>query len=107
MTHEESGLNIFPIDEDNHFIDVLKVFSLSSFADNLVNLDPKIAIEGPEKAAKVVQDFEDFYKGKLKLKELTHLEGFQITFTIKNVFEKFNIKIYSFEIRIIQEINLE
>lgn len=59
-------MNSFPVDEDNHFIDVLKVFNLSTYAELLVDLNTKPAIGGPEKATKITQDFEDFYKSRLQ-----------------------------------------
>ena len=104
---EETGMDAFPVDEDNHFIDILRVFNLAVHGEKLVNLNPKEVVEGPEKAVSVTNDFNNLYKGMTRLQELTNLEGLQITFTIKNVFEKFSTKIYAFEIRIMQEVNLE
>ena len=65
MMQDECGMDLFPMDEDNHFIDILKVFDLSHNVDKMIDIDTKEAAESGEKAAKISDQFHDFYRGSL------------------------------------------
>lgn len=65
MMQDECGLDFFPVDEDNHYIDILKVFDMSYNAEKLLALNPREAADDADQAAKVMDQFQDFYRGTI------------------------------------------